>query len=380
MRSLAFVLNPIAGMGGKVGLKGTDGVLSEAMDRGATPRSPLRAKEAIMRLAEAYSRHRLKEPLTWLTAGGPMGADLLTSVDCPFWTVEVVHDPKEPSTADDTKVAVMKAIEQGCELIVFCGGDGTARDVLSIAGTVPMFGIPAGVKMHSGVFGTDPLTAGELLEFYIRGDLTTGQGEVMDLDEELYRQGEWNIRLFGIGTTLYEPSFVQSGKTMVREDEIEDVISLLAEDVRDRFASDKEALFIMGPGGTLHSIGTKLGLDKTLLGVDAVVNGALISMDLDERSVLALVDDATRTGRNVFALVSPIGGQGFFLGRGNLQLSPEVIKAIGPENVVIIATPQKLEGTDHLRVDTGDHELDSAFRSMGYMRVLTGYRTFKLKK
>jgi len=368
MRSLAFVLNPIAGMGGKVGLKGTDGVLSEAIDRGATPRSPERAREAMMRLAEAYSRHRLKEPITWLTAGGPMGADLLISADCPFWTVKVVHDPKEPSTADDTKQAVKKAVQQGCELIVFCGGDGTARDVLSIAGKVPMFGIPAGVKMHSGVFGTDPLTAGELLEFYIRGDLTTGQGEVMDQDEELYRQGEWNIRLFGIGTTLYEPSFVQSGKTMVREDEIEDVISAMAEDIRDRFGSDKEALFILGPGGTLHSIGTTLGFDKTLLGVDAVMNGGLISRDMDERSVLDLVNGAVMSGKKVFAIVSPIGGQGFFLGRGNLQLSPEVIKAIGPENVVIIATPQKLEGMDHLRVDTGDHELDSAFRSMGYMR------------
>jgi predicted polyphosphate/ATP-dependent NAD kinase len=243
-----------------------------------------------------------------------------------------------------------------------------------------MFGIPAGVKMHSGVFGTDPLTAGELLEFYVRGDLTTGQGEVMDLDEDLYRQGEWNIRLFGIGTTLFEPSFVQSGKTMVREDEIEDVITSLAEDLRDRFSSERDALFLLGPGGTIHAMLARLGADKTLLGVDAAVSGDIVSRDLDESSAMALVEDAKGSGRKVYAIVSPIGGQGFFLGRGNLQLSPSVIRSLGPENVIIVAAPQKLEGMEQLRVDTGDHELDSTFRSMGYMRVLTGYRTYRLKK
>lgn len=378
MKKICFVINPIAGMGGRVGLKGTDGVVDEAMKKGATPRAGDRAKEAILRLKEAFSRHRLKEEITWLTASGEMGEDLLTELKHDLWNIEVVHNSGERTAAEDTKETVKNAVNESAEIVFFCGGDGTARDVLSASGDIPIFGIPSGVKMHSGVFAMDPVLAGELMEFYIRGEMTTGIGEVMDLDEERYRDGEWNIRIFGKASTLYEPAYVQVGKFIVEAEGIDNFLSEIAEDINERMKDEKEALFILGPGGTLETIGEEIGIEKTHLGVDAVRGGIQVGKDLDERRILKLLDEQ-RDGPS-FIIVSPIGGQGFFLGRGNLQIGPDVIRRIGKENIIVVSVPQKLDRTDALRVDTGDHSLDEEFRKMGSMKVLTGYRTYRLKK
>jgi len=240
-----------------------------------------------------------------------------------------------------------------------------------------MFGIPAGVKMHSGVFGVDPLIAGELMEFYIRGEMTTGEGEVMDLDEDRYREGEWNIRLFGIATTLYEPAFVQTGKFVVQEEGIDSFIEEISDDMKERMKDEKDTIFILGPGGTLESIGIAMGIDKTHLGIDAVKDGKQLGKDLNEKQILKILSDHEGP---VNVVVSPIGGQGFFIGRGNLQLSPEVIKRVGIDNFIIVSVPQKLERTECLRVDTGEHEVDEIFRGKGSLKVLTGYRTYRLKK
>jgi len=380
MITIAFVLNPIAGMGGKVGLKGTDNVLEEAIERGAKPRSPDRAREAISRFAEAFSRHRLEQEVRWLCPSGPMGEDLLRSMKVPLWTISVICGPGPDTTAEDTKEFVTMAVVAGADLIVFCGGDGTARDVFSRAGKVPMFGIPAGVKMHSGVFAVDPRTAGELLEFYVRGEMIVGPGEVMDLDEERYRHGEWNIALFGIARTLSEPSFVQSGKLMVEEESIEDVVAEIAGDLKERIQG---GIAILGPGGTMEGIGRALGIEKTLLGVDVISNGSSIASDCTEEGILKLLDvrDAGY-GRShqAYIIVSPIGGQGFILGRGNLQISPEVVRRVGTGNLIVVSTPHKLETTRVIRVDTGDAALDREIRSRGSVKVLTGYRTYRLVK
>jgi predicted polyphosphate/ATP-dependent NAD kinase len=281
----------------------------------------------------------------------------------------------------DTKELVEAAIAEGAELIVFCGGDGTARDVYEVAKKHPIFGIPSGVKMHSGVFAIDPMMAGELLEFYIRGEMTTGEGEIMDLDEDRYRKGEWNIKLFGIGTTLFEPAFIQTGKFMVQEQEVETFIEEICDDIRERMEEENESLFILGPGGTLESIGNSIGIDKTHLGIDIVKGKTLLGKDLDESTILKILDEQkVPEDVSAYIIVSPIGGQGFFLGRGNLQLSPQVIRKVGIGNVVIVSVPQKLDRTDALRVDTGDHDLDMELRQQGSMKVLTGYRTYRIKK
>ncbi|MGA1792455.1 MAG: ATP-NAD kinase family protein [Thermoplasmatota archaeon] len=379
MKKLGFVVNPIAGMGGKVGLKGTDGVVEEAISMGAEPRAPDRALEALIRLREAFTRHRLKEDILWLTAGNEMGENELVSLDVNEWNIRRVHTPSDHTTAEDTREFVRKAIEEGAELIVFCGGDGTARDVFEAAGKNPIFGIPSGVKMHSGVFAIDPVTAGELLEFYIRGEMTTGEGEIMDLDEERYRKGDWNIRLYGIATTLYEPAFIQTGKFMMAEQEVATFLEEIADDIAERMEEEPGSVFILGPGGTLESIGERIGIDKTLLGVDVARGIEQIGKDCGEKKLLSILDDLPE-GTPVYLVVSPIGGQGFFLGRGNLQVSPEIIRRIGLRNIIIVSVPQKLDMTDALRIDTGDHLLDMEIRKAGSLKVLTGYRTYRLKK
>jgi predicted polyphosphate/ATP-dependent NAD kinase len=310
-----------------------------------------------------------------------MGEDELLSMDVPKWKVRVLETHGNRTTAQDTKDLVRMALEEGAELIVFCGGDGTARDVFEVAQKAPIFGIPSGVKMHSGVFAIDPTTAGELLEFYIRGEMTTGEGEIMDLDEDRYRKGEWNIRLYGIGTTLFEPAFIQTGKFMVQEQEVETFIDEICDDIEERIEEDMDSIFILGPGGTLESIGERLGIDKTHLGIDIIKGKQQLGKDLDEGNILKILDKNTspETGQ-AYIVVSPIGGQGFFLGRGNLQLSPKIIRKVGINNIIVVSVPQKLDRTDALRIDTGDHELDMEIKKQGSLKVLTGYRTYRIKK
>ncbi len=381
MKKIGFVVNPIAGMGGRVGLKGTDGVVEEAISRGAESRAPERAIEALTRLKEAFTRHRLKDDVTWLTASGDMGGSEILSMGVPQWKIEILETTGASTTAEDTKELVARALEHGAELIVFCGGDGTARDVFEVAQKNPIFGIPSGVKMHSGVFAIDPVTAGELLEFYIRGEMTTGEGEIMDLDEDRYRDGEWNIRLFGIATTLYEPAYIQTGKFMVQEQDVDVFISEISDDIEEKMEEEPDSLFILGPGGTLETIKENIKIQKTHLGIDIVKGKAQIGKDLDERSILNILDKELVNGKGkAHIVVSPIGGQGFFLGRGNLQLSPKVINKVGIENIIIVSVPQKLDMTDALRVDTGDHDLDMVLRGQGSFKVLTGYRTYRIKK
>jgi predicted polyphosphate/ATP-dependent NAD kinase len=305
-----------------------------------------------------------------------MGCDLIDEMGIPDWISEVIHVPSGATNAEDTKAFVTKAVGIGAELIIFCGGDGTARDVFSQAGSVPIFGIPAGVKMHSGVFAIDPLTAGEILEFFIRGEMKIGDGEIMDLDEERYRSGEWNIALFGIARTLYEPSFIQAGKLMVEEESIEDVLSGMAEDIGERLGGGE--VLILGPGGTTSALSEILGFGKTLLGVDVVTGKVMIGRDCTEKDLLSILSD--RSDRKVRIVLSPIGGQGFFLGRGNLQLSPEVIRKVGIDNILVISTPHKLEATKVLHVDTGDPSLDAEIRSRKVLKVLVGYRSYRLVK
>jgi len=384
MKRIALVVNPIAGMGGRVGLKGTDGVVDEAYERGAIPRANDRTKEALSRLKEAYDRYRIDTQVEWFTASGEMGENVLSRFEEKRWTVNTIHVGEKGTTAKDTKAFVRKAVEGGAELVVFCGGDGTARDVYGMIGTqVPMFGIPAGVKMHSGVFATDPTTAGELLEFYIRGEMTTGEGEILDLDEKRYRDGEWNIALFGTATTLYEPSFIQMGKFMVEESTVEDSLAEIVDHMAEFMEEEADSLFVLGPGGTLERIGGKIGIDKTHLGVDLVLGKRMVEKDCRESAILSRMDEleaGVGGKRGAFIVVSPIGGQGFYLGRGNLQISPPVIKKVGIENIMVVSVPQKLDRTRRLRVDTGDHGLDERLREQGSIKVLTGYRSFRMKR
>lgn len=371
---IGFLVNPIAGMGGRVGLKGTDGVAEQAAAAGATPTAPERARA----FAEAVVKLTADDPalvFQWVTAGGEMGAGPLRNAGFPAARIEVVEVPEPPTTAEDTKRTAVECIKAGAELIFFCGGDGTARDVAeAAAGRVPILGIPAGVKMYSGLFAVSPSAAANLLVAYLRGEVRIGTAEILDLDEEAYRKGEWRIRLFATAKTLVEPQLVSAGKMMVEEVTDEAVRAELATHFSELFESNPNTLFLLGPGTTIHGIASALRLEKTLLGIDAVVGGKTIAKDVNEADILRLLDQY----RTAKLIVSPIGAQGFILGRGNLQISPEVLRGIGPQNVVVVATPSKLAATPVLRVDTGAPNLDEEFRRREYLFVVIGYRTSKL--
>lgn len=370
---IGFVVNPIAGMGGKVGLKGTDGVLKQAIKLGAKPVAPDKANVTISEFISSYSK---KDEIQWFTCSGKMGADELSKAGVK--KMEIVYSPSsKETTSDDTKNACKKFLEKKVELILFCGGDGTARDIFEIVTTkIPILGIPSGVKMHSGVFGITTNASAKMLHEFVNKRLTIGDAEIMDLDEARYRKGEWNIRLFGIAKGIVEPTYVQVGKTTfesVSDDEIKDELS---EHVIETIEQNNDYLFLFGSGGTIDYIAKKIGIKNTLLGIDAVYKKKVIGSDLNEESILKLLEKYPK----IKVILSPIGAQGFILGRGNLQLSSKVISKIGLDNIIIISTPAKLTSTPIIRVDTGDKKLDNMFAEKEFMMVVIGYRLSRVVK
>jgi predicted polyphosphate/ATP-dependent NAD kinase len=374
MHCIGFVVNPIAGMGGRVGLKGTDNVVEEAIKRGAEPVSEKRALHMLKTLLRARDQYNRKLPVKWLTVSGKMGVSILKEAGFTEKEYTVVYTCPDKTTKKDTQKACKKFQQNNVELIVFCGGDGTARDIYDVVNAqTPMLGIPAGVKMHSGVFGMNPDSVAEVVFAFVEGNLCISEVEIMDLDEELYRKGEWTIALHGIAVTPFEDTYIQSAKIMMRGPSEEEMKKEIAEYIVEEMTED--TLYILGSGSTLKTIGEHLHIDKTLLGIDAVYNKKLIAKDVNEKELLALLDEyGTAT-----LIVSPIGAQGFILGRGNLQLSPCVIRKIGLDNLIVVATPSKLQHIPALRVDTQDTHLDEAFLKKKYIRVIMGYHTMAVR-
>jgi len=368
---IGFVVNPIAGMGGRVGLKGTDNVIDEAIKRGAEPVSPSKAVETVKEFLLKYSDDDIK----WFTCSDAMGADELEKAGVKEF--KIVYIAPKKTSPGDTKNACKRFLDEKVDLILFCGGDGTARDVFSaVRDKIPILGIPSGVKMHSGVFGINTSATAKMLHEFANKHLTIGDAEIMDLDEERYRQGEWNIKLFGIAKGIVEPTYVQVGKTVFESVSEDDIRDELAEHIMDEMKENKDYLFLMGSGGTIDYIARKIGVENTLLGVDAVYQKKVVGKDLNEKQILELLDKYPKTK----VILSPIGAQGFILGRGNLQLSPKVVIRIGLDNIIVIATPSKLKSTPILRVDTGDKKLDKKFKEKEFMMVVIGYRLSRVVK
>jgi len=370
---IGLIVNPIAGMGGRVGLKGTDGVLEKAIKLGATPVSPIKIKEMLKKFTEIFSNDNT---IKWYTTKGIMGSDYLDSIGIKNY--EIVYKPKTSNTnSTDTKKTCKIFYNKKVDLILFCGGDGTARNIFEIIGNkIPILGIPSGVKMHSGAFGINTSATAKILNDFVKKNLTIGDIEIMDLDEDLYRKGEWNIRLFGVAKGIVEPTYIQVGKSTydtISNGEIKDE---LYEHIMEEMENHTEVLYLFGPGGTIDYIAHKLNLDNTLLGIDAVYNKKIIGKDLNEIKLLNLLAKYQKAK----LILSPIGAQGFILGRGNLQLSPKVVKKIGIDNIIVLSTPSKLKNTPVIRVDTGDRELDKQFAELDYILVVTGYRFSRVIK
>lgn len=359
---IGFLINPIAGMGGAVGLKGTDGLVGQASARGAKPLAQERALACLNLLSSE------RERLLFFTASHEMGEWALCKSGLSF---QLVHSAPTITGSIDTTEACRAFLKSNVDLILFCGGDGTARDVAGVAGRLPILGIPAGVKMHSGVFAISPQAASQLAVGYAKGELKARETEVVDVDEALYRKGELQTRLYAIASTPYQPILVQERKRIYvsgSEEEFKDQIALFARE----FMRDGSA-YILGAGTTTARIAELMGLEKTLLGVDVIKDGKLIERDASEKDLLKLIENE----RSIKILVSPIGAQGFILGRGSQQISPAVLKSVGIENLIIISTPHKLSELPRLLVDTGDETLDSQLS--GRKMVVTGYRLAQRK-
>ena len=370
---VGFLVNPIAGMGGKVGLKGTDGVVKEALKLGAKPVASKKAEETIR---DFLKNHPDIKDVEWFTCSGKMGEDILKNTKVKDFKIVYTFNNGDTSSID-TKNACKKFLEKKVDIVVFCGGDGTARDIYEIVkNTVPLLGIPSGVKMHSGVFGINTSAAAKMLFEFKNKRLTIGDAEIMDLDEERYRRGDWNIKLFGIAKGIVESTYVQVGKSIfesVSDNEIKDEI---AEHIIDEMKENQNYLYFFGSGGTINYIADKIGVKNTLLGIDAVYNNQVIGVDLNEGKILKILKKYS----NSKIILSPIGAQGFILGRGNLQLSPKVIRKIGLDNIIVVSTPAKLASTPVIRIDTDDKKLDKMFAKKEFFMVVIGYRLSRIVK
>ncbi|MFO7966545.1 MAG: ATP-NAD kinase family protein [Archaeoglobaceae archaeon] len=355
--ALGLIVNPIAGMGGRVGLKGTSPeMLDEAKSLGAVPVSPQRAVDTLKALTE------LKNAFELLTYSGDMGEN--EGRDAGFEPT-VIGSTSQQTTADDTREAA-SILSQKADLLLFVGGDGTAKDVyLGLKCNLPVIGVPSGVKMYSGAFAVNPQSAAQIIMKYIRTGLPLVTTEIMDIDEDEFREGRLSADLVGYLSTPFEPGLVQSKKRATLSDELESQMEI-AQHLYQMMSNNSDHLYILGPGSTVYALSRILGIEKSLLGVDIIQNGKLIAKDANEDKILSIMGNQPAK-----IIVTPIGGQGFLFGRGNQQISPDVIKKVGRENILVIATRNKLQQMGKLRVDTGDYKLDQELK--GNTRVVIGF-------
>lgn len=356
--SVGLIVNPIAGMGGSVGLKGTDGdIYKTALELGAQPVTPRRTKDCLSRIAS-------KDDITLFVAPGKMGEEYVEVLDIPFAVIGTVG---EETSGEDTKRIATEMVSRSIELLIFVGGDGTARDIYdAIDSDVPVVAVPSGVKVFSSVFAVSARAAAEMVDAFVEGTDVTEE-EVLDIDEEAFREDRLASRLYGYLLVPNVHGFLQPGKAAsnVSVSSVESKKEIAAYVVEEM---DQETLYLLGPGTTLSAIADEMGVSKTLLGVDAVLGGELVGADLNEKGILSLLERYV----NRRIIVTPIGGNGFIFGRGSKQFTPEVIRQVGRDGIVVVGTRDKLNRLDCLRVDTGDLELDDLL--CGYAEVTVGYK------
>jgi len=368
MKQIGLVVNPIAGLGGRVGLKGSDGahIQQRAFELGAIPHATDRAVEALKYLLS------MKNDLDILTYPGSMGE--IAAKQAGFSPFVMGQSIYEHTTAEDTKRAVNELMNKDLSLLMFAGGDGTARDIYSAGGSeIPTVGVPAGVKIHSAVYAIHPRAAGELALAYLHGETVLNNTEVMDIDEEEFRQGRVSAKLYGFLKVPYLQRFVQGAKSASPKS-LSSTLEGIAKDLFERMCPD--TMYIIGPGSSTQLITEHMGMKKNLLGVDAYLNGRMIASDTNESTLIELLTNYPAAE----IIVTPIGGQGCIFGRGNQQISPAVIRAVGKTRIYIISTPEKLQAFKGrpLWVDTGDYALDKAL--CGYYPIITGYKEYVMYK
>ncbi|MCL2359221.1 ATP-NAD kinase family protein [Candidatus Bathycorpusculum sp.] len=362
-KTLGFIINPVAGMGGAVGLKGTDGrqTLERAIALGAKPIAAERAKTFLNALLS------VRPHLKMLVGVADMGEDEVKKLG---YVCSVIGETKTETTSEDTQAVATAVVEAGVDLLVYCGGDGTTRDIQKAVGMkLPVLGVPTGVKMHSALFATSPQAAARVVIEYLWRGLPVQEAEVMDIDEQVFREGHLSAKLYGYMLSPFEPHLIQGNKmeSPLTENEVENQAAIALYVIE---AMQQSILYVVGPGTTTRTVADLLDQKKTLLGVDLFLNKQIVAQDVNEKQILKQIN-ANPTAK---ILITPIGGQGFIFGRGNQQISPQVIRQVGINNIIVIATKNKLAQLNHLRVDTGDTELDNQLRRSG-LRVIVDYKT-----
>jgi predicted polyphosphate/ATP-dependent NAD kinase len=331
MRTIGLIVNPVAGMGGSVGLKGTDGEMH----------------------AKALETHlTCTDKVRLLVAPGPMGADHAEAVGLDADIIGTLAGEPGP---EDTKAIARDMLDAGAELIAFAGGDGTARD---------MADAPSGVKVYSSVFAYSPRAAAELLDAFVES-ADVSEEEVLDIDEDAFRAGRVESRHYGFMLVPEVGRLLQAGKhasgvTGSTAEEKREIAAAVVEELQP------QVLYLLGSGTTIKAIADELGVDKTLLGIDAVFDGRLVGGDLNEQSILELLDQYEQR----VIVVTPLGGNGFIFGRGNKQITPQVLRRVGLDNIVVVANRDKLLELECLRIDTGDAQLDDELS--GHIDVIVG--------
>lgn len=353
---LGLIVNPIAGMGGSVGLHGTDGdTYRQAAALGAVPIAHRRAGRAVRVLANAFP----DLDLPMLAGAGEMGENTARKAGL---LPQVVPVRSDPTTSSDTREVAARMVAEGVGLIAFAGGDGTARDIVGVVGTeVPVIGIPTGVKMHSAVFGNTPEAAGAMAARYLAtpDQVPLTRREVLDAGDD-----PGNVAGFSVASVPFVRDLLQPGKATTA---LGDDASLdrLCQKLADGMAPGH--LYVLGPGTTVARILDHLDLEGTLAGVDVVRDRRMVATNVTAAELVALLEP----GVPATIYLGVIGGQGFLLGRGNQQISPEVISRVGEENVIILAGEEKVRLLDPpvLRVDTGVEAARPVM--LGYRRVHT---------
>ena len=361
---LGVIVNPFAGIGGALALKGSDGadIREKALAMGAE-------KKANEKMAKALSiLEALSGQFTVVTASDDMGQTVCESLGIPC---EVIYSANvEQTEGEDSERAAKAMVDANVDLLLFAGGDGTARNICSVVGTqVPVLGVPAGCKIHSGVYCVSPSAAGQVVSQMIAGELVSEMdAEVRDIDENAFREGKVIAKHYGEMRVPAELTYVQAVKMGGKEDEalvLDDIAAYVSEIMDD----EPDTYFVMGSGSTVGAIMDFLGLDNTLLGVDVVKQGELIASDVTAGELIALTKD-----KPTKVILTVIGGQGHILGRGNQQLSSAFIRQIGKQNMLVVATKQKLQALNGkpLRLDSSDAALDAELA--GAFTVITGYK------
>ncbi|MCD6454194.1 MAG: ATP-NAD kinase family protein [Candidatus Aminicenantes bacterium] len=355
MIKVGLIVNPISGMGGSVGLKGTDGdAYKKAIELGAKPVVPRRVKDTLSLIK--------RKDIYFLVAKKQMGEDYVREFSFKY---EVVGEIKEKTTAEDTKKIAKELISKEINLLVFAGGDGTARDIYDAIGTsVPVVAIPSGVKMFSSVFALSPYAAAKMIDSY---PCEITDKEVLDIDEDAFRNNKLAAKLYGYLKVPKIESLLQQGKessnlTVAERKRKREIAKYVAERM------EKDTLYLLGPGTTLKSVADELKIEKTLLGIDAVYKGKMVGKDINEKELLNLL----KKHKKAKIIVTPIGGNGFIFGRGSKQFTPQVLELVGEKNIIVVATQEKVSSLECLRVDTGDMKVDE--RLKGHIRVITGYK------